>query len=194
MAGNDDIDKEILKALTKKVGKALDQGIDGSYVDSIKDRIVKRTRLGIGVDENGNSYRFPKLSDNYREMRQGKVRFYTDRNGRRVKVVKTRDNTDFVKKPRLANTTTPAKSNLTATGQLLKSLSTVKLRMKGASKWLITVGDRRGRGLHGYPATAGNKDIVRYLKDMGRTFLGLTKSQKNQITREIRQILIKFLK
>ena len=104
------------------------------------------------------------------------------------------NNTDYVKKPRLAGTTTPAKSNLTATGQLLKSLTVVKARISGGVQYFIRIGDRRGRGLFDSPKTIGNKKLVEYLAEQGRTFFGFTKSQKNQITKEIRQIIINFLR
>jgi len=189
------IDKQIRLAVESKVKKAVNKGINIQYVDELKDRIVKRTQLGIGIDpDTGSSMRFEPLSDNYKETRQGKSRWYTNKAGKRIKVEKSKTNKDYVKKPKLASTTTPAKSNLTATGQLLKSLTTVKMKFKGGVAYMIRVGDKRGRGLFNAPSTIGNKQLVKYLEDMGRYFLGFTKSQKNQITREIRQIIIKFLR
>ena len=191
----DEFDKQAQEALTKKVRKALDQGIDGSYADSLKDKIVKRTQLGIGVDPSGQAYKLPPLSDNYKEMRQGKARWYTDKSGRKVKVTKAEDSSgSFVKKPKIAGTTTPAKSNLTATGQLLKSLTTVKVRVEGAVSWIIRIGDNRGRGLFGYSSNIGNRELAKILAAKGRRFMGFTRSQQNEIAREIRQIIIKFLK
>tara|TARA_R110000868_G_C10972634_1_gene770625 strand:+ start:12546 stop:13139 length:594 start_codon:yes stop_codon:yes gene_type:complete len=190
-----EIDIQIRKSVNEKVKKAINKSINIDYVDTLKDRIVKRTQLGIGVDPStGNSYKLPPLSQNYKETRQGKARFYTDKAGNVVKVTKNKNNKDYVKKPRLASTTTPAKSNLTATGQLLKSLTTVKSRFQGGVAYIIRVGDKRGRGLFNTPPTIGNKQLVKYLASQGRNFLGFTKSQKNQITREIRQIIIKFLR
>ncbi len=190
------IDKQITKSMNKAVGDAVRRGVNTEYVEELRDRVVERTQLGIGVDpETGNSVKLPPLSSNYKEMRQGKARWYTDKNGKRVKVTKAQDKTgQFVKKPTLANTTTPAKSNLTATGQLLKALTVVKVRLQGGVAFFIRVKDQRGRGLFGYPASVGNKELVKLLAAKGRTFLGFTKSQKNQIRREIRQIIIKFLR
>ena len=194
-SNDDTIDKQIKKAVESKVRDAVNEGINLAYVDTLKDRIVKRTRLGVGVDPaTGNSYKIPPLSENYKEVRQGKARFYTDKAGNVHKVLKNSSNSDYVKKPRLAGTTTPAKSNLTATGQLLKSLTTVKLKFQGGVAYMIRVGDRRGRGLFDAPSTIGNKQLVKYLAAQGRSFFGFTKSQKNQITKEIRHMIIKFLK
>lgn len=190
----DTIDKQIQEVVDGKLRRALDKGIDGSFAEAQKTKIVKRTQLGIGVDERGNGYKFPKLSENYKEMRQGKARWYTDKSGKKIRVPKNKGNTDFVKKPKLAGTTTPAKSNITATGQLLKSLTTVKVKMTGGIKWIIRVGDRRGRGLFGYPSSIGNRELVKILESKGRRFMDFTNAQKNQISREIRLIIIKFLK
>lgn len=184
-----DFDKQAQAAIVRKLSKALDDTVGGSYPEEVKNRIVKRTQLGIGVDEDGNAYKLPALSDNYKEMRQGKARWYTV-NGRKIKVTEG----ESVKKPRLSGTTKPAKSNMTATGQLLKSLTVVKLKLADAVGWSIRVGANRGRGLFGYPSSWDNKQIVAHWAANGRRFLGLTKAQKNQISREIRQIIIKFLR
>jgi len=194
-SNDDTIDKQIRKSVEDKVKKAVNEGINLKYVEELKDRIVSRTQLGIGVDpETGVSIRLLKLSDSYKEQRQGKARYYTGANGKIVRVGKNKTNSDYVKKPRLSKTTTPAKSNLTATGQLLKSLTVVKAKIQGGVAYFIRVGDKRGRGLFDSPSTIGNKKLVEYLAEQGRTFLGFTKSQKNQITKEIRQIIIKFLR
>tara|TARA_R110000764_G_scaffold66038_1_gene137867 strand:+ start:513 stop:1106 length:594 start_codon:yes stop_codon:yes gene_type:complete len=189
------VDKQIEKSVSKAVGQALKKGVTTQYVESLKDRIADRTRLGIGIDpKTGNSMRLPKLSESYKETRQGKARYYTSKSGKKIRVGKNKNNSDYVKKPRLADTTTPARSNLTATGQLLKSLTVVKIKLKSGIAYIIKVGDKRGRGLFDAPSTIGNKKLVEYLAAQGRTFLGFTKSQKNQISREIRQMIRKFLR
>jgi len=77
---------------------------------------------------------------------------------------------------------------------LLNSLTVVKLKIKNGFGFKITVGDRRGRGLYGEPATIGNKTLVQYLSAQGRNFMGFTKSQRRIISKEIRNFLIKNLK
>jgi len=230
----DTISIDLRKILDERTAEALEKGIDQKYADSVKDKIVKRTQLGIGVDpETGASYKFPKLSENYKEARRGEARWYTLSDGRIIKVggkAKTakalkpdseknkrkqksrikkavqRVKRIFSKKKKakkkpekrlstLASTTTPSKSNLTATGQLLRALSTVRLRnQSGKVGFKIVVGDRRGKDLFGYPARIGNKALVKILEGMDRVFMGFTKSQKNEISREIRQIIRKYIK
>ena len=190
------IDDQIRVSVNKAVGDALRKTVTTEYVEKLKDRIVDRTQLGIGVDiKTGNSKPLDKLSDNYIEQRSGKARWYTTKSGKKVKVTKEEDKSgEFVKKPKLANTTTPSFSNLTATGQLLKSLTVVKNKIKGGVIYYIRIGDRRGRDLFGYQSKIGNKKLANILADQGRTFFGFTKSQKNQISREIRQMIRKFLR
>lgn len=190
-----DFDKQANISIEAKMLKALNEMSGGSYPDELKNRIVKRTQLGIGVDEEGNGQKLPPLSDNYKEARKGKARWYTSKSGKKVKVLKSEDTSgNYVKKPKLASTTTPSKSNLTATGQLLKSLTVVKQKIDGGVKYIFRIGDRRGRDMYGKPAKIGNKQLVKYLKDKGRNFFNFSKAQRNQIRREIRQILIRLIK
>ena len=187
------IDKQVKAALDKRVGNAIKQGVTTDYIELLKQRIVKRTQLGVGVNpQTGDAMKLPPLSESYKEQRQGKARYYTDKNGKKIRVSKNKNNSDYVKKPRLAGTTKPAKSNLTATGQLLNSLTVVKLKITGGVSYLIRVGDRRGRGLFDQPTSIGNKQLVDYLSRQGRHFLGFTNAQKNRIAREIRQIIRKL--
>lgn len=187
------IDKQVREALDKRVGGALKRGITSDYIELLKQRLIKRTQLGIGVDPNtGDAMKLPPLSDSYKEQRQGKVRYYTDKAGKKIRVTKSKNTTDYVKKPRLSGNTKPAKSNLTATGQLLNSLTVVKLKIKGGVSFMIRVADRRGRGLFDQPSTIGNKTLVSYLAGQGRHFLGFTNAQKNRVAREVRQIIRKL--
>ena len=191
MADNDDIDKQIKDAVLSKVGKALARGVNQSYVEELKDRIVQRTRLGIGVDpESKRGVRFEKLNKDYIRRRKG-VKKIKDRNkidtGRRKKARGTGQ------PPQLASTTTPSKSNLTLSGQLLKALTVIKIKSKEGIGFKITVGDQRGKGAFGEAPTIGNKQLVKELEKKGRYFLDFTKAQRNEISKEIRQILRKFL-
>lgn len=192
----DTIDKQIKISVDSAVAQAINRKVDIKFIEKQKDLLVKRTQLGIGVNlVTGNAEPLDPLSENYKQQRRGEARWYTDKSGKRVKITANQDEGgNFVKKPRLSGNTKPSKSNLTATGQLLKSLSTVKIRKPGAIIYKIIVGDRRGRGLFGYPSNVGNKELVRILARKGRTFLGFTNSQRNQIQREIRRIIINFLR
>lgn len=227
----EEIDKMIKAAVDAKVKKALDKGIDMSFADAQKLKIVRRTQLGIGVDERGEAYRLPPLSDSYKEQRRGEARWITLKDGRKVKIGGKAKKPEGLSKPdvpastrkkrkkrgqgilkkllkkknprkkkpqkrlrNLAATTTPGKSNLTATGQLLKSLTTVKMKMEGGVRWIIRIGDNRGRNLMGDSSKIGNRKLADILEAQGRRFFGFTKSQKKQMAREVRLILKKFLK
>lgn len=195
---NDDIAKQVLKVVKEKATKGLRKGITQSYVEELRDRIVTRSRLGIGVDpESGKGYRFPELSKPYIRRRKGakslKKRLASDARQRKRAKAESEKRGEKVK-PNLSSKTTPAKSNITATGQLLNSLSVVKLKLKNAFGFKIVIGDRRGRDLFGNRSKIGNKKLTEYLAKQGRTFFGFTKAQRNQIAKEIRDFIIKGLK
>ena len=167
----DAIKKQIAKVLGEKLDKAFTKIFDQAYSEKLKGRITKRTQLGIGLDrpKSDKGIRLPPLSSSYKSQRKKK---------------------DF----KLSSTTTASKSNLTATGQLLKSLSLVKLKVSTGIKWVIVVGDRRGRDARGKPSKIGNKQLVKYLEDQGRIFLGFSRAQINEVQRELKEGLKKFLK
>mgnify|MGYP006879697714 CR=1 FL=1 len=143
--------------------------LKGEGTSKLKDRIVKRTKLGQGVDiQSRNTTRLDQLSTGYKKTRK-------------------------TKQTSLDRTTRPAKANNTATGQLLRSLTTVKVKLNTGVKWVIKLGDRRGRNLDGKSSRIGNKKLNEFLEKQGRSWFGFTKPQINKITQEIRQIIIKFL-
>lgn len=185
------IDKQVSESVTKAVAQAVNQGVTQAYVEELKDRVVNRTRLGIGVNPiNGKGYKLPPLSEGYKTARKGtKIAKQNKFDAKRKRNAKKKE----LPPPKLTSTTTPSKSNLTATGQLLRSLTVAKARITGGVAFFINVGDNRGKDLFGRSSKIGNKTLVGYLAQQGRVFLGFTNSQKNQITKEIRQIILKFL-
>ena len=204
-----DISKEVKDAVLKKVGSALTKGVNQQYVEELRDRVVKRTRLGIGVSEDGTSEKLKPLADITKKVRKGEARIFSTSTGGKLvwtdgsdekgisrKSKKTRKESfqAFFGKPRLSSTTRPNKSNLTATGQLLKSLTVVKIKTKNLLQFKIVVGDNRGRDMFGESSKIGNKELVTIQEKLGRRFLGFTKPQRNEVRRDIRAILKKFLK
>lgn len=169
-SNDDTINEQVEKSLRDKIRKAAEKTFSDQYVETLKDRIVKRTKLGQGVDpRTGNTTRLKPLSTEYKGTR---------RNNR----------------SRLSGTTQPARSNLTATGQLLDSLRVIKKSIVNGIKYTITIDNKRGRNLDGSNSTVGNRDIARFQRKQGRNFFGFTKPQINQIVREVRQTILKFLK
>lgn len=168
MADNKTIDEQIKKAVKGKVTNAISRGFNLEYADELKERIKERTRRGSGVDPKTEAtLRLPKLSDNYKKVRK--------------------------KARNLSGETRYNKSNLTATGQLLNSLTVVKVKTRGAVNFVFRLGDRRGRNLNGSSSKIGNKKLNEYVSKK-RNWLGFTKPQKNKIIDDIRQMLRKFLK
>lgn len=210
MALNDKIKEEVIKIVTEKTKKGLAKGINQEYVETLRDRIVQRTRLGIGVDpETGVSKRLKPLAEITKRVRKNEARVFSTKGGGKIvwtdgseeegisrKAKKARKDSfkAFFGNVRLSNKTTPSRSNLTATGQLLNSLTVIKLRIRNGRGFAITVGDRRGRDMFGNSSKIGNKRLVEIQEGLGRTFLGFTKSQRNVIAKEIRQFIVRALK
>lgn len=116
--------------------------------------IVKRTRLGYGVQKEGGE-RFPLSSiswtDRYKKLR---------------------------KTFPLDETTRPRKSNLTLTGQMLRSIKVIKI--DGKSVTIAPTGWRSEKGLDNETVAAGNAK-------RGRVFLNLSANEYAQIARVYRK-------
>lgn len=142
------------------------------------DRIVKRTRLGKGVESRGGDPQSLKpLSASYKEQRKGKLAFFTTASG--VKVPFKPDRTE-----RLDGTTSAGKSNLTRTGQLLRSIKVIAV--KAGSVVIGPTGGRVGSFLN-------NKDVARYVQEE-RPFLNLSKPEVNALAKFFREKLSEALK
>lgn len=110
-------------------------------------RIVKvRTRLGYGVDrEGGQKKKLKALSDSYVEQR---------------------------KKSKLHSETTPKRSNLTRSGQLLDSYGPTKVARGEA---FVGPGGSRNDG-------KTNEEIAQYVSDQGRAFNNFSRLEAKQIS------------
>lgn len=117
------------------------------------DLIVKRARLGYGVDhDEGDKFTFPSLSANYRAFR--------------------------ARYSGLSGTTSPNKSNITLTGQLLDSIDVI--RKKDGEIVIGPTGTRSGSSLT-------NKKLAGYLADQGRPFMFVSRLEYQQILRFYRK-------
>ena len=140
----------------KKLGGVLAQAKNRQQMKSIAEfsinLIVKRTRLGYGVRENlGQRSPLRRLSAPYIKARRGFGG--------------------------LAESTTPGKSNLTRTGQLLSSMQIISTRPG------LTVIGPRGLRRDG----KRNEKIAEYQADQGRMFNKLSLNEYNQILRYYRK-------
>jgi hypothetical protein len=154
--------------------------------------------LGFGVSRpEGKRKRFKKLSESYKAVRKNQVRFFTDKSGRLRKINKPKGKAkknqgsrggtfkfpDGSKHPDLSNLTTPSKSNVTFTSEMLNSLKA----FARAGKITIQPSGTRSDG-------KTNKQIVAFLSNQGRIFLNLSDNEINQLAQFIEAELIKVLK
>lgn len=146
-----------LNKIINKISKTVGQAVVYSNMKKVGDfaalLVVKRTRLGYGVEENfGEKKKLAALSINY---------------------VKSR------KKNGVDSTTTAKKSNLTRTGQMLKS---VKAKYKGQGTIIITPTGNRSDG-------ESNVDIAKYNaeREPSRVFNRVSRLEFQQILRFYRK-------
>jgi hypothetical protein len=206
---NNKISKQLEKAIQGKITGAITRGFSDEYANELKTRIQKRTQLGTGIDpKTGASKRLKPLADITKLVRQNKARIYSTKSGGKIVYTDGTEEEGLSRKQkkrkgeifksvagniRLSDKTKPAKSNLTATGQLINSLTVVKIKIAGTKAYLLTLGDRRGRDMFGNSSKIGNKKLNEYVS-VERPWLGFTRSQVNEIKRDIRQFIVKFIK
>jgi hypothetical protein len=87
--------------------------------------------------------------------------------------------------PNLSGDTTPNKSNLTLTGQMLDSM-----QVKEVTKGKVTVGPAGPRN----DTTDTNEKIAEYVAEQGRPFNTLTKPELKGLTDLVRNKITKLLK
>jgi hypothetical protein len=156
-----------LEAFFKDIGK--DEKLLKDIGIFSLERVRAMVRSGYSLDGNNKS-RLKKLSNSYKEMRMGIVRFRTVGKGAGRYVVATQEPDEKLKEVD-TKFFDPTFSNLTFTGQLMKSLS----YFITASKRQITVfvADTKRVGKY---ETLSNKDVAKHVSDNGRPFLGLDKT------------------
>lgn len=149
---------DFVKDFAKLANKALDEVSDKDAMDDIGGELVedikKRTRLGQGVDKSlGRQSKFKPLAASTKKSRGYKS-----------------------KRGELKGRTTPAKSNLTETGDMLNSLD------HKASKGNVTV-----------DVSSKEADKAEYVSE-DRPFMNISKAQDRKIKKKIEEDLAKQLK
>jgi len=132
------------------------------YGDMSAAMIKLRTRLGSGVDASGDSKKaLKRLADSTKESRKAKK-----------------------KKGKLSELTTPNRSNLTETGQLLDSVGVTK-----SAYGSVTVSPSGSR-------TDGktNQKVAEYVTDGGRPFNNLSKIEIKRLSEEVKRDLREAIK
>jgi phage gpG-like protein len=151
------VEKDITD-FVKSVEKTIDESLSRKQLTILGKAtltiIYKRTKKGIGVRKTGSIGKSPK-----------KLKPLADSTIARRKAFK-----------RLSSTTSPGKSNLTFTGQLLDSLKVKKISARKKSFVISPEGKRRGGSI-------ANFEVAEFVDENGRPFLGLTKDDVKDITK-----------
>lgn len=150
-----------LRTITDKIKKTLSRGISQQEARSLGqfaiDIIVKRTRLGYGVAKQfGTKQRLRGLSARYVKYR-----------------------TTF---PGLSSTTTPSRSNLTLTGQMLASMKLIKTQTS-SGQTVIRFGPTGTRPKTGKT----NLEVASFQESQGRVFNRVSQLEFQQILRFYRK-------
>lgn len=243
----------VLKGLSQRVRRAFNDTLKPAFTKKIakiaRDQLVKRTRLGFGVDSiTGNQVKLIRLSKNYIKVRQGKLRFYTNKKTKKIFTVpkglsakqlaakaekakaakarkaaratktvfeldkfnvrletpkrKKRKKVKPARAKRLSSKTSPGKSNLTATGGMLKSIKYIGLQ----NRIVLEIPSKaHGPDLFGNKKDITHSELARIhqkgatikhpsgarMKIPKRRFFDLTTAEKNKILRAVRQSVLK---
>lgn len=146
-----------VQKFTSKIEKTLKQAVSKRQTSALAEEaikiIVRRTRLGYGVKRNySERYKLPGLSTAYIKRRRN----YSG----------------------LAGTTTPKKSNLTFTGQMLESVSIIRADDKG----MIVIGPKGRRR-----DRLTNVEVAEFNEQRGRIFNRLSRLEFQQLLRIYRK-------
>lgn len=178
--------KKIMAAIQAEINKTLKELGNRENMKTILDEattiVRRRTLLGFGVPSNGASrVKLKPLSQSYKDQRAGKVVFYTDKLGR-VRRVKT--GPGFKSRIKLSDRTTPSKSNLTLSFQMLASL---RGRYVRPGFGVVEPTGTRSDGMT-------NAQIAEFVTEQGRAFLNLSNNEIRQLEIFIENIGLKILK
>ena len=156
--------QNVVKNFQKDIKRALSKKEVGQICAFAVDLIVKRTRRGFGVKQSGgNVTRLKALSSSYIKARQSA-------------------------RSRLSRFTSPSKSNLTFTGQMLSSISVVKTK-QSRGQVACTIGASPNRRRDGKT----NEEIAA-LVSIDRPFLNLGKTELKEVIKVFQDRLTKSLK
>lgn len=157
------IEKQIEQIITKRVNNFVEKGLDDKLLNKVGSntvkQIVKRTRLGKGVKKPGGGAAFKLLP-----LRNSTIDY--------------RDNYSV----NLSQFTRPNRSNLTATGQLLDSITHKIISKKNNLKIIqIYFKENRTFELNNNKPRISHKKINENVEKQGRPFFYLAGFELNQI-------------
>lgn len=182
MASNSEIFAKVSKNLLKITSELAQRQPMKLIVKEAEIIIRRRTLLGFGVSSPGGPRsKLDKLSETYKEQRRGKVIFFRDKDGR-VRRVPT--SSKFKSRIKLSEKTTPGKSNLTLTGQMLASL---RGKVTGLGKGIIEPTGSRTEGMT-------NKQIATFVQENGRVFMNFSNNEIRQLQIFVEDLSLKLAK
>lgn len=154
-----------VKDLVKKITKELEQTVKSKVFydeigEEVSTQIRKRTRLGYGTTKTGSQAKLKPTKTSTQKAKQLKK-----------------------KQGKLSDQTTPKKSNLTDTGQLLDSIQ------HKASLQKVVIDFKNPRK----DSEIGNKELAKHVQD-DRPFFGLTNPEKNRLKRLIEKKIQEMVK
>lgn len=150
-----------------------------------RERIKSFTRSGKSLAD-GSAKRLKPLSESYKDMRRGAVKYRTLKDGRVIALPEPDERLNEVD----VNFFDPTFSNLTFTGQMLNAVkSVIDITKRTVS---IFVDDTKRKGKY---EKLTNAQVAEYVADNGRPFLGLddtsVKRVRQLVVENIRKQIIK---
>lgn len=168
--------EDVSKAIQAAVKEVLGKNSFNEIVKELGETVRIRTQLGYGVAKTeAPRQRLKPLSESYKEQRKGKA-YYFQRGGKTIRVETPKGS----KPSDLSSKTSPSKSNLTYTSQMLDS---VEGKATGFGSGTIKTTGTRRDGVR-------NEKIAEYVTEQGRPFLNLSNTEINQLKSEIKNRLI----
>ena len=204
---------DTLRIVNRKLDKAIRKAIDREALLKAGDLIIKiikmRTLAGKGVQDRGGAItKLKPLSESYILARKGKIRFATI-NGKAVVVASSvsvkeakslRASKGALKglakqrkflrlnKPKLSKQTSPSKSNVTQTGQVINAMR--RTASVGLNKVItIFLSDTRGPDMYGNKSGKTNTEVARLLHKQGRGFFTIAKTEEKRVMRFLKKLI-----
>jgi len=143
-------------------------------------------RLRTRQEGQGTNGQLKELSESYIKQRAGEIAFYTIGKGSDRKVIPYKPSSA----PDLHPDTTPSKSNLTATGQLLDSIT----GKRAGDRVNISLKGKRKKELSGAKSKLTNDEVGKYVRENGREFLKLSVDEKQEAIDLATQIILEQIK
>jgi hypothetical protein len=178
MAGNTKLKFTKLKAVIDAIKEIADVKNMRKYGELSAGMIKLRTRLGYGVKEEGSDKeRLKPLAESTIEARKGNVRFTKGRNGKSIQYPRSKSHGAKT----LSEFTTPSRSNLTETGQLLDSVQVTHVE-----RGRVTVGPKGARATDPVEGKQPSNEEVGKFVSKDRPFNNLSRVELKRVNNQIK--------